>query len=227
MGTVAAIGVIISMRLKEILIAPCGYSMKHQMGKTIGQPVQDVGRIKRTFAFTCLICGKGFKGSRSKTNSNKYCSRSCYHSSQIGVARVLYRISREYKYLFRPNHPDSGKQGYIAEHRLVAELMLGRRLKKNEVVHHKNGNRGDNRPTNLEVLKRNEHSRKHSTGRKHSPQTILMLKKFSLLRKRDKITKRFIINEDEDEPRYRPRPKKRPLRDDRYDGLSMGQGEWG
>lgn len=41
---------------------------------------------------------------------------------------------------------------YIAEHRLVVELKLGRRLGKDEVVHHMNGIRDDNRFVNLAVI---------------------------------------------------------------------------
>ena len=51
--------------------------------------------------------------------------------------------------------------GYAYEHHLVAEKMLGRRLRKGEVVHHRNGNTADNRPENLEVKSASAHAREH------------------------------------------------------------------
>jgi hypothetical protein len=52
--------------------------------------------------------------------------------------------------------------GYAFEHQLVAEDMLGRRLRDDEEVHHKNGQRDDNRPGNLEVKLKSEHAREHA-----------------------------------------------------------------
>lgn len=65
----------------------------------------------------------------------------------------------EYIYLYRPEHPRSGKQGYIAEHRLLMEHKIGRLLAFEETVHHKNGVKDDNRIENLELFaSRGEHT---------------------------------------------------------------------
>lgn len=48
-------------------------------------------------------------------------------------------------------HPCSDKRGRVYEHRLVMYNHLGRNLRKEETIHHKNGIRHDNRLENLEL----------------------------------------------------------------------------
>lgn len=47
------------------------------------------------------------------------------------------------------------------EHRVVAEQMLARALRKGEIVHHKDGNKHNNAPENLEVMTQSEHIAEH------------------------------------------------------------------
>ena len=49
----------------------------------------------------------------------------------------------------------------ILEHRLVMEKHLGRALRDDEDIHHKNRNRSDNRLSNLQVMSKSEHSSLH------------------------------------------------------------------
>lgn len=56
-----------------------------------------------------------------------------------------------YVYVSGNGHPNTRRNGLVAEHHKVMSEMIGRPLVKGESVHHKNGIRGDNRPENLEL----------------------------------------------------------------------------
>lgn len=70
----------------------------------------------------------------------------------------LRKPHRGYIKLFVPDHPMADKRGEVFEHRLVMSEILGRPLRHYEHVHHKNGNKGDNRPENLELVEAGKHA---------------------------------------------------------------------
>ena len=62
-------------------------------------------------------------------------------------------------------YSDSGK----SVHRHVAEKKMGRKLKRGEVVHHKNRNKSDNRRSNLRVFRsQKQHHRTHVRSKKRT-----------------------------------------------------------
>lgn len=60
-----------------------------------------------------------------------------------------------YIYLRSPDHPHKTSTGYVLEHRLVMEASIGRFLRPEEVVHHRNKDKHDNRLDNLQLFATN------------------------------------------------------------------------
>lgn len=102
------------------------------------------GRKPTLTDIPCEHCGVIF---RPLARRRQFCSRACYVAKTQG--KVL--TSGGYVLVYRPDYPGVKKSKQVLQHRLVMEEMLGRRLKPDETVHHKNGIRDDNRPENLEL----------------------------------------------------------------------------
>lgn len=108
-----------------------------------------------------VLCS--FEGCTQIHRAKGLCST---HYSQQHAGKELYLIektrqpaivgsrrdsSQGYTIIYLPGHSASFKSGWAMEHRVVMSETLGRSLLSTETVHHKNGDRTDNRPENLEL----------------------------------------------------------------------------
>lgn len=116
--------------------------------------------IRKRTEYACLRCGKTVVRPRCHVDSGKhrgkFCSRDCTyaywrehpdeHPSFRNKVAFAERIdSQGYVWVYVPG------RGRMRQHHVVMEKVLGRPLEPWETVHHKNGNRADNRPENLEL----------------------------------------------------------------------------
>jgi hypothetical protein len=100
------------------------------------------------------------------SSKRQFCSFKCAKTFLIGEKHPSWTGGR-----------NVDERGYIRvnvgpgrvrhEHRVVMEKLLKRPLRRGEVVHHRDGKKGNNKPSNLQLMKAEAHKSLHANERWH------------------------------------------------------------
>lgn len=123
-----------------------GGSTQAEIAKALGVSQKVVWRFMKNHNIKSRVAAK--RDQRGEKNS-------CWKGGVV-KDKAGYVLIKKY------GHPRAKKHGgYVREHILVVEEYLGRSLLPDEVVHHINGEKADNRPENLAVMIKSDHVSYH------------------------------------------------------------------
>ena len=159
-----------SFRAKDNMICPA-------CGKSFHRKQSHIDRYLGAQGFYCSIeCAKVGRKERMTGNGNhQYGLKGELNCSFKGeeIKKTNHRLTDIYVY--SPGHPFANRAGRVTKHRLIVEQNCDKflcdwfveidgvkYLRKDAVVHHKDGNHLNNDIDNLEVLTRAQHASTHN-----------------------------------------------------------------
>lgn len=114
----------------------------------------------------CLVCGNQFNPRRA---TSKYCSRHCLWKTngktQIKKPFVWWKNNKGY---IEGRVTVNGVTRRMKYHRWVMEQELGYRLPPHVDVHHLDGNKLNNHPSNFQIIEHGKHTTVTHNGKRHT-----------------------------------------------------------
>jgi hypothetical protein len=150
------------MRLKTRVSISCDWC---------GEPFEKWPSVIRKHNFCCRQCLADF--SNKSKNPEGYAKLKNYTGQSQNMTSINRKLNpsrmtvttrsklRQARLQTEHNGRTYAKFYGRLQHRLVAEKMLGRKLREDEVVHHIDGDKRNNDPENLMVMTAAEHGRFH------------------------------------------------------------------
>lgn len=114
----------------------------------------------------CMNCGSDFRPRRA---TSKYCSRQCLWQNNGGKNRKPICWWKNAKgYIEGRVWVTPTKQIRVKQHRYIMAGIIGRELHPWEDVHHIDGVKSNNSPSNLVLISHGDHTRITNTEREYS-----------------------------------------------------------
>lgn len=139
---------------------------------------------KFTLGKKCEICNKPLRNMSRSTRCLKHLkvgvplSEKAFAAVRRGSEAHAWKGGRcesssGYIMLLDRSHPCCNTKGYVYEHRVVVERIIGRHLVTAEAVHHVDGNKQHNHPSNLMCFRTNADHNRFEHGRPLTPGAII------------------------------------------------------
>lgn len=144
----------------------------YKIGNTWYKPVKKKmnGKIyhsrQRQFIIICAVCKQESVAAQKHVRT---CGKSCFFKQFKGEKNHLWKgggvTGDGYKWVYAYDSPMADCRGRVREHRYVISQKLGRPLRREEQVHHIDGNKLNNNPENLMLVSLSEHMSIHESER--------------------------------------------------------------
>jgi HNH endonuclease len=140
-------------RIENKICPTCGqdFRPKDPQQKTCSFACSDISKRTVKRATECAYCHGPIRPNAHPRV--RFCSRRCSNSSNERDHNVAWAVDGEVRDASCGYKRIKINGKWVLEHHYVMQTLLNRTLEPHERVHHKNGNRADNSPENLELWK--------------------------------------------------------------------------